>query len=124
MWKKDAHSSVLFTRAKINVSYALVALGSYVQPHSHIFRNHKVHYREYNAMMSHLRGDFCKRIDWYICEDEIEITVDGSLLLLAMNVHSLFAHIVKNIKEEKEIKLALNARADTSDLEVSIMLSC
>ena len=44
--------------------------------------------------------------------------------MVAMNVHSLFADLVMNMKEEKEINLALNARLDLSELKVTIMQSC
>lgn len=38
--------------------------------------------------------------------------------LLAMNVHSPFADLATSMKEEKEIKLALNAKPDTSASKV------
>lgn len=42
----------------------------------------------------------------------------GSCLLPAMNVLSLFVDLAMSMKEEKEIKLALSAKLDSSGLKV------
>lgn len=44
----------------------------------------------------------------------------ASHLLLAMNVHSLCADLAMNMKEERVIKPALNAKQDTSALKVNL----
>ena len=47
----------------------------------------------------------------------------GSHLLLAMNVLSLCADLAMNMREEKEIKLARNAKPDTSVSKVRYLYS-
>lgn len=44
----------------------------------------------------------------------------GSHLLLAMNVHFLFADLAMSMKEERAIKPALSAKPDTSASRVSL----
>ena len=44
----------------------------------------------------------------------------GSLLLLAMNVPSLFADLAMSMKEEKAINHAHNVKPDTRELKVTI----
>lgn len=45
----------------------------------------------------------------------------GSRLLPAMNVLSLFVDLAMSMKGEREIKLALNAKPDTSALKVILL---
>ncbi|KAH0969692.1 hypothetical protein GBA52_028484 [Prunus armeniaca] len=61
-----------------------------------------------------LSGQICQ-----ICGDEIEITVDGEPFVACNECAFLCADLVMSMREEKEIRLALNVKPDTNESKVS-----